>query len=156
LNKKISITCAFAFLIIGGMQGADAETLQGLVTNQETQVLQEESDSLLGVWKISIPQLHRNPKVAIKSISHGQVTGTYKGLLGTFPLWGNYKIETGEIALFIDFSSAKIARFRSGNKRKAIAQMIGRVDLANQFVSGSAALPEFSNGNFQFQGKKSN
>lgn len=110
-------------------------------------------NSFIGVWKVEIPKIRRKPTVTITSVNDKQVLGTYKGLLGTFPLWGNYQAETGEVRLFVDFSRSKLARM-TRKSEKAIAQMTGKVNIVDRTISGSASLPELSSRVFAFIGKK--
>lgn len=139
------------------MAPAFAETLQGKVTAVEVAAPQIDDaidlNNFIGVWKVEIPKIRRKPTVTITSVSDQQVQGTYKGLLGTFPLWGNYQAETGEVRLFVDFSRSKLARM-TRKSEKAIAHMSGKVNMADRTISGSASLPEFSSRVFAFNGKK--
>lgn len=136
---------------------AFSETLQGKVTTVEAAAPIKENavdlNDFIGVWKVEIPKIRRKPTVTITSVSEQQVQGIYKGLLGTFPLWGNYQAETGEVRLFVDFSRSKLARL-TRRSEKAIAHMTGTVNLAERTISGSASLPEFSRRVFAFNGKK--
>jgi hypothetical protein len=139
------------------MAPAFGETLQGKVTAVEVTSPPEadavDLNNFIGVWKVEIPKIRRKPTVTITSVSEQQVQGTYKGLLGTFPLWGNYQAETGEVRLFVDFSRSKLARM-TRKSEKAIAHMSGKVNMADRTISGSASLPEFSSRVFAFNGKK--
>ncbi|CAN5557376.1 hypothetical protein BH11CYA1_BH11CYA1_08770 [soil metagenome] len=134
------------------------QPLQGQVTTTDTaplELTEEQLNSFLGVWKVEIPKIRRKPTVTITSVSAKQVAGTYKGLLGTFPLWGSYQAETGEVRLFVDFSRSSLARM-TRRSDKAIAQMTGKVDIAERTIIGSASLPEFSNRIYAFNGRKTN
>jgi hypothetical protein len=139
------------------MAPAFGETLQGKVTTVEVSPpLKDDAVDLnefIGIWKVEIPKIRRKPTVTITSVSDKQVQGTYKGLLGTFPLWGNYQAETGEVRLFVDFSRSKLARM-TRKSEKAIAHMTGKVNTVDRTISGSASLPEFSSRVFAFNGKK--
>ena len=138
---------------------AFGKTLQGQVTTIEEAPLAPlaptvvDLNNFIGVWKVEIPKIRRKPTVTITSISDKQVQGTYKGLLGTFPLWGDYQAETGEVRMFVDFSRSKLARL-TRKSEKAIAHMTGKVNLVERTISGSASLPEFSSRVFAFNGKK--
>ncbi len=137
---------------------AQAEPLQGqVITNEAITTAPTEPDlnTFIGIWKVEIPKIRRKPTVTITSINANQVSGTYKGLLGTFPLWGNYQAETGEVRLFVDFSRSRLARM-TRKSEKAIAHMTGKVDVAERTITGSASLPEFSNRVFAFNGRKTN
>lgn len=139
------------------MAPAFGETLQGKVTTVEVSPpLKDDAVDLnefIGIWKVEIPKIRRKPTVTITSVSDKQVQGTYKGLLGTFPLWGNYQAETGEVRLFVDFSRSKLARM-TRKSEKAIAHMTGKVNAVDRTIRGSASLPEFSSRVFAFNGKK--
>ncbi|MBP9090173.1 hypothetical protein KBI23_04030 [bacterium] len=146
-------------LATNSMLPASGETLQGQVTTVEEVPLvplvptEVDLNSFIGVWKVEIPKIRRKPTVTITSVSDKQVQGIYKGLLGTFPLWGDYQTETGEVRMFVDFSRSKLARM-TRKSEKAIAHMTGKVNLADRTISGSASLPEFSSRVFAFNGKK--
>lgn len=139
-------------------QATLAEPLQGQVSANEaiaTAPTEPDLNTFIGVWKVEIPKIRRKPTVTITSINDKQVSGTYKGLLGTFPLWGSYQVESGEVKLFVDFSRSRLARM-TRKSEKAIAHMTGKVDMAERTIIGSASLPEFSNRVFAFNGRKTN
>jgi hypothetical protein len=155
--------CSFNLAVIclaitgSNMAPVFSETLQGKVTTVEVAPPLKENavdlNDFIGVWKVEIPKIRRKPTVTITSVSEQQVQGTYKGLLGTFPLWGNYQAENGEVRLFVDFSRSKLARM-TRKSEKAIAHMTGKVNTVDRTISGSASLPEFSSRVFAFNGKK--
>ena len=153
-----SLSLTVFTLNITSLVPALAEPLQGQVSTTETVAVaptEPDLSSFLGIWKVEIPKIRRKPTVTITSVNDQQVTGTYKGLLGTFPLWGNYHAETGEVRLFVDFSRSSLARM-TRRSDKAIAHMAGKVDLSERTIIGSASLPEFSNRVYAFNGKKTN
>lgn len=166
--KNATVTAVYLNLLCLTTNSATpalGETLQGQVTTVEDAPLapltplapvppkEVDLNSFIGVWKVEIPKIRRKPTVTITSVSDKQVQGTYKGLLGTFPLWGDYKTETGDVRMFVDFSRSKLARM-TRKSEKAIAHMTGKVNLADRTISGSASLPEFSSRVFAFNGKK--
>lgn len=161
--QRTAQLCVFNLAVIclaitpSNIEPAFGETLQGKVTTIEVAPPLKENavdlNDFIGVWKVEIPKIRRKPTVTITSVREQQVQGTYKGLLGTFPLWGNYQAETGEVILFVDFSRSKLARM-TRRSEKAIAHMTGKVNTVDRTISGSASLPEFSSRVFAFNGKK--
>jgi|GEM_PF-1686426 len=71
-----------------------------------------EPHSLLGKWNGHIKKFGRHPKLVIDSCGDGQVTGTYKGIFGRFPVHGKYDDESGAITLIVDFSKSKLTRLK--------------------------------------------
>lgn len=71
-----------------------------------------EPHSLLGKWNGRIRKFGRHPKLLIDGCAEGQVSGTYKGLFGKFPVSGKYDEQTGAITLFVDFSRSKLTRIK--------------------------------------------
>lgn len=81
-----------------------------------------EPHSLLGKWNGHIKKFGRHPKLFIDTCADGQISGTYKGIIGQFPVSGQYNDETGAITMYIDFSNSKLARFKRFRSGRGIIE----------------------------------
>jgi sterol desaturase/sphingolipid hydroxylase (fatty acid hydroxylase superfamily) len=104
----------------------------------------------IGLWKGHVHEFHRHPTVRIESQEGTRVQGTYKGLLGKFPLTGDYNIADGTLKLYVDFSSCPLVRRKK--KNKAIAVLDG--SLKDNIITGVGSIPEFGDRTVHFDATK--
>ncbi|MBC8000560.1 MAG: hypothetical protein IAF58_21605 [Leptolyngbya sp.] len=111
-----AVTAAFtAFLTCLPVLSQNATPLVGGVSTFEPH-------SLLGKWNGHIKKFGRHPKLYIDTCADGQISGTYKGIFGQFPVSGQYNDETGAITMYVDFSKSKLARFKRFRSGRGIIE----------------------------------
>lgn len=123
------------------------QPLQGKVQFLDTSI--KEPD-FTGSWKGHVLEYHRHPKVEITAQNGNEVSGTYKGILGTFPLAGVIEPTAGTVQLSVDFSKSRLARWK---KRDSVVAIFNG-QLKDDVISGTATIPEFGNKMVHFEAKK--
>jgi hypothetical protein len=94
--------------------------------------------NLTGIWRAHVIEYQRHPTVTIESQHGSELQGTYKGLIGQFPLTGVYDQKTSSIRLFVDFSKWRMARLRG--IKEGIAILEGKVN--GNTITGTANIPD--------------
>ncbi len=94
--------------------------------------------SLIGKWNGHVHRFGRHPKLHITHCQDGQITGTYKGIFGTFPVNGHYDEATGNITIHVNFSSSRLARL----KRLRSGHGIIEANIQNGLLVGQASIPD--------------
>ncbi|MBS1989090.1 MAG: sterol desaturase family protein [Cyanobacteria bacterium SZAS LIN-3] len=107
---------------------------------------------ILGLWKAHIKRFGRHPQINIERVDGEFFVGTYTGLLGKFPLRGRYLEDLGMIQASVDFSSAKLLRWRRRPAQSLIAQMQGV--LKDGQLTGTAVMPDLSTAVVQWDARK--
>lgn len=96
--------------------------------------------SLIGTWKGHIKGLGRHPTVYIDSCENGQLSGTYKGLIGTFPLTGTFDESSHNLNIQVDFSKSKLLHLR--RMKTATGLIRATVDPGATRLTGRANIAE--------------
>ncbi|MBS1953659.1 MAG: sterol desaturase family protein [Cyanobacteria bacterium SZAS-4] len=123
--------------------------LKGAVQFSETPVV---APDFTGSWKGHVLEYHRHPKVEITAQNGNEVSGTYTGILGKFPLAGVIEPTAGTVQLSVDFSKSILARWK---KRESV-MAIFTGQLKDDVISGTATIPEFGSKMVHFQAKRLN
>lgn len=98
--------------------------------------------NLTGTWKMSIPELKRNPTVQL--VQEGtKLSGTYRGPMGNFPLTGAIDGEN-RVKFTVDFRSAASRLPRRIDPEQALAQFTGSVK--GNVMQGTAQVPQIEPG----------
>ncbi|CAN5418048.1 hypothetical protein BH10CYA1_BH10CYA1_02240 [soil metagenome] len=127
---------------------ANEQTLKGGVEFSDTA---PKAPDFTGRWKGHVFEYHRHPTVEITAQNGNQVSGTYSGILGKFPLSGVIEETTGTVQLSVDFSRSRLARWKRRNS--AVAIFTGQ--LKDEVISGTATIPEFGDKMVHFEAKRS-
>lgn len=151
--QTIQVPTAQASELARVMPSSSVETCQSQSHHDETQSAHEggtssiqlsggvsvlQPHSLIGRWNGNIQRFRRHPKLHITHCQDGQIAGTYKGILGTFPLTGHYDEATGNISIYVNFSSSKLARL----KRLRSGRGIIEANIQNGLLVGQASIPD--------------
>jgi len=122
--------------------------IQGHVEIDETP-----GPKLLGKWKGKIIEFRRHPTVSIDAQQGSKVDGTYKGILGKFPLTGRLHEDNSSITFYVDFTGAKSFWFRK-HSGAMVAIIEGK--LVGNTICGTACLPDISDRKVHFSASKEN
>lgn len=79
------------------------------------------------------------------------VSGTYSGILGKFPLTGVIEPSSGTVQLSVDFSKSRLARW----KKRDTVLAIFTGQLKDDVIVGTATIPEFGSKMVHFEAKRS-
>jgi len=94
--------------------------------------------SLLGKWNGHVRRFGRHPKLIITECQEGRISGTYKGIFGTFPVTGNYVDQTGNITIHVDFSSSVVTRLRKLKSGRGLIE----ANIKDGLLVGKASIPD--------------
>ena len=106
--------------------------------------------SLVGKWDGHIRRFGRHPKLYIDRCQDGQISGTYKGILGKFPVSGFYEEATGDITINVDITSAalfKLKKFRTKNG-------LIRANIVGDRLVGTASITELGSRAVRWEAEK--
>jgi hypothetical protein len=131
---------------IPGKPTKSSHPLEGSVQIQE----EANQNLLTGVWHARIIEFRRHPTVSIENQQGTELQGTYKGLIGKFPLTGVYDQSTSSIRLFVDLSQSRMAKWRG--LKEGIAVLKGTVK--GDTMTGTANIPELSDRQVHFEAKR--
>ena len=144
MRRLETVFCIVSLLVLSGANVAiAANELQGpLEGHAELTDVADTSPSLVGHWKLHLKQLHRHPSIDLTSHEGNHVSGTYKGLIGTFPVNGTVAEDMKGLKLYVDFSRSILARRKKHDSLIAVFNA-NLNDDKREFV-GSASIPELS------------
>jgi hypothetical protein len=106
--------------------------------------------SLKGVWQLSIPALHRKPRLELTQTGDN-FAGTWHGMAGDFPVEGKFD-KDGTFNFTVDFDSAPLAVKKKLAKGKAIASFAGT--LKGETISGVASFPQMDERQVDWSGQR--
>ena len=148
MQAGLSIALSIALPI----KSAQAEGLPKPPLEGHAEITENGNDQeLTGLWKGHVKEYARHPSILIEQQVDDKVSGTYKGLLGRFPLSGTFNKETGTIQLLVDFSASpwlKHTMFKS-----AVAVMNGT--FSGDTITGTANIEEFGRKPVHFEAHRS-
>lgn len=110
-----------------------------------------EPHSLIGKWNGRIRRFGRHPRLFIDTCENGQITGTYKGLIGECPVQGNYNDTTGDITIYVDITGSRLGIIR---KLKTARQGIIEAKISGGNLVGSAYIPELGSHRVKWEATK--
>jgi hypothetical protein len=127
-------------------QNTDPVKLTGAASFDEN-IPPPDEKTLLGSWKAHVLVVERHPTVVITTCTESEVSGTYIGQFGRFPLTGTYDKESGKVNLSVDFTGLKLLKLRGLNSAKAV--LVGTIH--GTAIKGQATFPEFHDKTFQWE-----
>lgn len=152
--KSLPIVSAIVSSVaIISIPAAEAATLsdQPLKGGVEFSDIAPKPPDFTGSWKGHVLEYHRHPKVEITAQNGNDVSGTYSGILGKFPLTGVIEPSSGTVQLSVDFSKSRLARW----KKRDTVLAIFTGQLKDDVIVGTATIPEFGSKMVHFEAKRS-
>lgn len=126
----------------------DGTVLKGKVEMREVHAL----SPLIGVWKVKVKRFPFRRKLDIQRVEDDSISGTYTGLLGTFPMTGRFDEQSGSLQLFVDFSRSRLTRLPRLSHKNLVAEI--HAQLINDEIRGTGSLPDVSRRMVHWQARK--